>query len=395
MEKRSMTCGMAGGRSGNAEVVAPWRRLLRLLLILPAMACAWAFASPVEDCDRLAAHPDDPLRQSEGVFFDDIAMPDALEACGKALESRPDNARLAYQYGRTLLKAGREAEAVEWIGKAATAGYAHAYHALGVHEEVDKGRHGSAFAYYLMAAQLGHVPAMTLIGRAYQNGRGVLVDSTSALAWLRQAAQLGDTEAQMLVGIYYFNGIGVIEDMREAAGWFSMVGDADPYAMMFLGSMYLYGTGVGKDEARAFGLFRKAAGKGASMAMAVVGELYLDGNGVARDEEEGLRWLRQAHERGEAYGSVRLGSALLRKANDSEARREGLKILVEAAEDGNAEAAERLWSAYHHGDGVTADERKARRWMTEFKRLDGESGSSPGTDEPSRSQRWPSAPRTA
>jgi hypothetical protein len=66
-------------------------------------------AAPNADpCDRLAASPYDKARPTaiQGVPFEQVNAPAAIEACRVALAARPDDARLAFQLARALQKDG-------------------------------------------------------------------------------------------------------------------------------------------------------------------------------------------------------------------------------------------------------------------------------------------------
>ncbi len=88
-------------------------------------------ADPVAECDRLAAHPNDPKKVGEGVPFGKIE-PAAVEVCAAAREQAPDSLRIQYQYARALQRSGRIDEAVELYRDAAVRGYAAAQHNLAV-----------------------------------------------------------------------------------------------------------------------------------------------------------------------------------------------------------------------------------------------------------------------
>jgi TPR repeat protein len=350
----------------------PRHWLVLPLLWVAVLLASPALASAVEECDRLAAHPRDPQRQAEGVSLDDIPLPGALDACRQAAEEEPGNLRIAYQYGRTLIKAKRDAEGVDWFRKAAESGYPQAFLGLGILEGMkNPPDHDKALEYFSAAADKGHTVGLLMIGFAYESGKGVSMDVGKALNYFRRAAELGSPDGQFLVGMIYFEGQGVIRDPQEASKWFSLAKDSDPLSMLMLGYMHLHGMGVAKDDAKTFELYLKAAQLGEPAGMARVGELYLYGWGVDRNAEEAIQWLRQAVKKGDPYGTALLGFTLLGREGDKEANREGLRILVEAAESGNADAADKLWSAYYYGYGVEEDERKSQFWMNETRRLRG------------------------
>jgi len=75
----------------------------------------------VARCDALAADPQDPTRTTDGVADEDLVAATALAACNEAVAQAPGNARVRFQQGRALLKAGRLKEAVAAFQQAAQA----------------------------------------------------------------------------------------------------------------------------------------------------------------------------------------------------------------------------------------------------------------------------------
>lgn len=65
----------------------------------------------VTECDRLAAHPEDPDRVAPGVPQAQVDTARAIEACRAAVAADPKNPRLNYQLARALGYAGRGREA--------------------------------------------------------------------------------------------------------------------------------------------------------------------------------------------------------------------------------------------------------------------------------------------
>lgn len=143
------------------------------------------------DCDRLAAHPDDPARPPgvDGVPFQDIDAQRAVRACEAALARNTGNARYQLQYARSLHKAGRMAEAV---------------------------------TYYQQAGLQGHPLAQKTLGFAYANGLGVTQDYAKAAEWHHLAAEQGDRDAQHNLGFLYAGGFGVGQDFVQAYMWYSI-----------------------------------------------------------------------------------------------------------------------------------------------------------------------------
>jgi uncharacterized protein YhfF len=90
----------------------------------------WAASLPVHaaqtavaECDRLAAHPEDPQRVTPGVHQSRIDYPLAIAVCEKAIAAEPTNARSRYQLARVLFYSGQNERAVQEMQRSADAGH--------------------------------------------------------------------------------------------------------------------------------------------------------------------------------------------------------------------------------------------------------------------------------
>jgi hypothetical protein len=117
------------------------------------------------DCDRLAAHPDDPERKAEGVAFDSIPATEALSSCQDAVALFPDSGRFRFQLGRSQERADRPADALR---------------------------------SYQAAAERGHARALVNIGLLYAHGKGVTPDHALATDFYRRAQALGIDVSSLL-----------------------------------------------------------------------------------------------------------------------------------------------------------------------------------------------------
>jgi hypothetical protein len=64
-------------------------------------------------CDALAAHPWDPFKLTEGVYWNQVPAAKAVLECRNAVRSEA-SPRNMFQYGRALAKSKEYVEAVEW-----------------------------------------------------------------------------------------------------------------------------------------------------------------------------------------------------------------------------------------------------------------------------------------
>ncbi len=101
--------------------------------IFAALMLVAAQSAPaiVTDCDRLAAHPNDPDRVTAGVPERQVDTAAAIAACKVAVAADPGNGRLNYQLARALGYAGRGAEAAPYRDAAVKADYPQALFVVG------------------------------------------------------------------------------------------------------------------------------------------------------------------------------------------------------------------------------------------------------------------------
>lgn len=124
---------------------------LCLMLLLIASA-AWALSPPalaqaIDACDWEAGHPSDPDRIGPGIGSGDVNTARAIDACRRAVEREPDNARFHYQLGRALVYAA-DRDGTDW-----TVGMRHL-------EQAAAGEHRQAmFVLGLMHKRAGDVCA--------------------------------------------------------------------------------------------------------------------------------------------------------------------------------------------------------------------------------------------
>lgn len=154
------------------------------------------FAEPAE-CDRLAAHPDDPFRLAPGVPTSVMDRAAAIRACRAELAKSAGNPRLAYQLGRALTYDGRVKEALPYLEQSASAGYPQSLFVLGylylegayrTPRDVCRAAEliREAALYGRLAALLGY-PAYVLNGRFDTCGRAE--DTAELLAFVDRARE--------------------------------------------------------------------------------------------------------------------------------------------------------------------------------------------------------------
>lgn len=298
-----------------------------LVFGLPALAGG----PPVHECDRLAAHPDDPQKVADGVVFEAIETERAIGACEAALTEFPGTPRFEFQLGRTLDAAGQENLAVDHYRVAAEQGHPAAQHSLflsyaeGTGVDQDP---AEAAKWLERAAVQGVVPAQTSLGLAYSRGFGVAQDDTRAAEWFRKAAEGGSAHAQGYLADAYSEGRGVPQDYTEAIKWLRKSEEQGlPEAQNDLAILYWSGLGTAQDQSKALALFQSAADQGLPEAQHALGAIYERGEHVPQDNAKAVKWFRRA------------------------------------AQKGHANAQDALARHYLNGTGVTKDENEAAKWF--------------------------------
>mmetsp|Transcript_25266 Transcript_25266/g.56817 ORF Transcript_25266/g.56817 Transcript_25266/m.56817 type:complete len:561 (+) Transcript_25266:135-1817(+) len=205
-----------------------------------------------------------------------------------------------------------------------------------------------AAEWLLKAAQQGDSPAMCLLGYMYEHGRGVAQSDKEALQWTRAAAEKGSPEAQFNLTLMeprsrareesplgepptpnqeealshgalgdrgdaadevearYESGVRLMHGSESAAPdppgalqLFLEAGKAGNLdSQCILGYMYERGLGVTPNLGEAVRWTKAAAELGSGEAMFNLGVLYQRGHGVAKDESAALRLFREASELG-------------------------------------------------------------------------------------------------
>ena len=134
------------------------------------------------------------------------------------------NLAIAYERGEGVAK--NQAEAEKWYTKAAESGLPYAELHL-ARIAVSRSDWKTAVKWLRPAAAQGLPPAQSLLGSAYESGRGVRRSDKQAAKWYEAAADHGDRPAQSSLAGFYERGIGVDQDLKEAYFWYA-VASRDP-----------------------------------------------------------------------------------------------------------------------------------------------------------------------
>lgn len=163
-----------------------------------------------------------------------------------------------------------------------------------------------AHRWYRKAADQQLPPAEFAVGMDYSRGRGVQQDQNEAAEWVRRAAIQGYAPAQYSLGMAYAIGQGVERDGRAAIPWFRKAADQGlasaefKFAVLSIAFSGLLGTGVGDGVGAAVESLRKAADHDLGQAQFALGLMYLQGSdnpltdpdtNLVQDFVESYKWL--------------------------------------------------------------------------------------------------------
>jgi TPR repeat protein len=204
-----------------------------------------------------------------------------------------------------------KAVGADYLGRAADQGYGPALDLLGRDQELGRGvpqNHLIAFQYYQRGAAAGDGNAMTHLAALYESGRGVPKNYPEAIRWYRAAVDRNIPEAAYRLGLIDEYGLADGKpNPAEGFKWVRTAADAGDLAdaQNHLGEMYAAGRGVAMDKTEGARWFRRAAAQNSAAAMANLALAYKNGLGVPVDPTEARRWQDQAV----ANGYVAPGSA--------------------------------------------------------------------------------------
>jgi len=217
------------------------------------------------------------------------------------------------------------------LAKKAEAGDAEAQVQLGRAYEEGNGvlqSDESAVRWYRKSAEQGNANAENSLGVMYALGRGVPRDKEEALRWYKKAAKQGLPEADFNVAVCYYNGDGVASDLNRAYAWMviakrhgsSSAEQALPQishdlqghlelATLFLAQLYEKGDETPKDPKGAFDIYFQEANSDPRSVRGTfkLCQFYGTGIGVSKDLIQARSWCKKAARNGNEEAYVILG----------------------------------------------------------------------------------------
>jgi TPR repeat protein len=297
--------------------------------------------------------------------------PKAIRLCQAALKALPDDSQIMAYLGRALYTANRNAEARQWIEKAAK------------HSQVGEALMGVTYEF-----GIGVPEDMGLAAEWYERG----AIPTGELSTLR-----GNPSAQYNLGMIYLQGKADAageqyarfrKNPEQDAKWLIRSAEqGDELAQLKLGKIFLVGHGVRADRAAALENLKLSAAQGNADALKELGtlkglgipgayanlaEIYLDPKRALHDPAKGRAILRQA------VADLAVGKLIYLDQGDCQYQmgviyrrlaqhEQAAEWFTKAAEQGNAAAQYALVEHYQAGRG---DPARAAYWLEKTARQD-------------------------
>lgn len=192
------------------------------------------------------------------------------------------------------------------------------------------------------AAQGGNGMAGYLLGRLYEQGRGVPQSDGTAFHYYLLGAQAGNAQAADKVGLVYRTGntvVGIKRDYEKAFKMFEIGALAAwPDAQYHLADMYRRGLGVPVQRSESLRWLILAAEKRHVLSLLELARIYFDGEGVQQDRITGWSFLDLANRFAEPTNAARVNAAMTKYSGRM---RNGEKEQAKAVADD--------WLAKHDG----------------------------------------------
>ncbi|MEM9222947.1 MAG: hypothetical protein AAGB11_11155 [Pseudomonadota bacterium] len=248
--------------------------------------------------------------------------------------------------------------AADEVGPKDTIGLSH--YAFGAYQ---RGLYGTAFDVALRASADDDPSAAALIGRLYEEAKGVEQDYTKAAGWYAVAADLGSAEAQNRLGALLLIGRGVPKDPAKAAEKFESAADlGNTDAAHALALMLLKGEGRDRSYEDAFRFMRIAAQGGDFGAQYALAIMYAEGQGTPRDEAAATRWFGRAAEAGDPAAAFAYALRLLEGVGATVDAAAAAPFLGLAARSGDPRAMNAYAKVLVDGPPQIVDETEAIKW---------------------------------
>jgi TPR repeat protein len=157
----------------------------------------------------------------------------------------------------------------------------------------------TAVKAWTISAEGGHPVAAYLLGKLYEQGRGVEKSEYLSYKFYQMAADAGQVQAAVRIGLLYRDGnkeLDIKHDYEKALRNFEMGAlKAWPESQFYLADMYRRGLGVSIDRSESLRWLILASKKHYVPAYLELARIYFAGEGVLTDRVKGWSYLDLAN----------------------------------------------------------------------------------------------------
>ena len=204
---------------------------------------------------------------------------------------------------------------------------------------------------------------MTLLGKLYSDGLGVIKSDKQAENWYKLAADRGDRNAMFALAMFRFAGRNGPADRDAAAKWFAAAAKLGHAPSAYnLGLLYLEGQQFPQDYKRAAELFRSAANAGNAEAQYALATLYKEGRGVPKDPNEAAKLLGAATLADNLDALVEYAIMTFNGEGTPKNEAAAAALFLKGARRGSPIAQNRLARILASGRGMKEDPVEALKW---------------------------------
>ncbi|KAI8887598.1 HCP-like protein [Backusella circina FSU 941] len=207
------------------------------------------------------------------------------------------------------------------------------------------------------------------LGELYLNGDGVEKNEQTAFDYFKIAADQGHVNAQYKLGFIYDNGLGLDQDYVTAIAWYKKAASQNHITANYrLGRMHFLGEGVEQDNDLVFEYFKVAAELGDAESQYELGLCYKMGYGVDESYDQVIPWHLKAADQGSNTSYVLRDIGLFYEHGDVFEQDYGkaLDYYLQSADHKNIGAYLNIAQLYYFGLGVEQDLRTCLEWLSKI-----------------------------
>lgn len=173
----------------------------------------------------------------------------------------------------------------------------------------DKGNYNMAVRSLEILAGEDNAKAAYRLGWVYRDGKYLPEDKQRQYAWFLRAAELGHIQASIIVGDLLVDGLGDKPNYQEAFKHYKKAADnGDALGLSRLAYMIDRGYGGKAGRVEAVHLIKSSADKGFAYSESLMGQFHLRGEyGFPRDEVKSANWFSLSAQHGDASGERYFG----------------------------------------------------------------------------------------